>query len=58
MKMSAQSMGRYTREEFVGGMRKMGADSLQKLKVGPGDRFLANDSCHVIHHVSDPNLLN
>jgi len=32
MKMSAVTMGKYTREEFVGGMRKMGADSIDKLK--------------------------
>lgn len=33
MKMSATSMGKYSREEFMGGMRKMGVDSVDKLKA-------------------------
>lgn len=33
LKMSAASMGKYTREEFMGGMRKMGVDSIDKLKA-------------------------
>ena len=33
LKMSAASMGKYTREEFMGGMRKMGTDSIEKLKA-------------------------
>lgn len=33
MKMSAATMGKYTREEFTGGMRKMGVDSIEKLRA-------------------------
>mmetsp|Transcript_35956 Transcript_35956/g.57833 ORF Transcript_35956/g.57833 Transcript_35956/m.57833 type:complete len:256 (+) Transcript_35956:146-913(+) len=33
LKMDAASMGKYTKEEFMGGMRKMGVDSAAKLRA-------------------------